>query len=213
MHTVDAASAEAGFCGTHENPGILQLDGRTPPLGGTVNNHDIVHGFTVVDAPAEFRNFELRFGPTHTAGQPSPEKPRFTLVTLENGSIVYQLTIASWSLSPGHVEVVASGGYTTSAGCTWQFPSPLFSYEIVGGPDGGVPPEPPARADGAQPVDTALDVALPPIDALLDGGVNPPVDTAVDGGAPDLPAGFDTGGDETYPGADRPLAVDSGIGQ
>lgn len=213
VHTVDAASAEAGFCGTHANPGILQLDGRTPPIGGTVNNHDIVHGFTVIDAPAEFRNFELRFGLAHTAGRPSPEIPRFTLVTLETGSIVYQLTIASWSISPGHVELVASAGYDTSAGCTWQFPSPLFSYEIVGGPDGGAPPEPPARTDGGLSFDTAIDVALPPIDAPLDGGVSLSVDAAVEGRPLDVPAGSDTGEGETYPGTDRPLAVDSGIGQ
>jgi hypothetical protein len=218
VHTVDAVVAEAGFCGTHDNPGILKLEGLAPPMGATVNNRDIVHGFTVIDAPAEFRNFELKFAPTHTAGLPSPENPRFTLTTLETGRIIYQLTIASWARSPAHVELVASAGYETAAGCTWRFPSPLFSYEIVGGPDSGVLPEPPAKQDGALPVDTGLDVALPPVDAALDvvlppsdtslDGLGPPVDAAMDGGTPDVPEDFDVAL-EAAVGLDAGTAVDS----
>ena len=225
VHPVDAAAEAAGFCGTHDNPGILQLEGLMPPLGATVDNHDIVHGFTVLDAPAEFRNFQLRFGTTHTAGQPSPEQPRFTLVTVES-DIVYQLTIVSWTRSPAHVELMASAGFDTSAGCSWRFPSPLFSYDIVGGPDGGgAALDAPAKPDSARPLDTPFDVVLPPVDAPIDSGVLPtvdaprdrdsslPVDAMVDGGAPDVPVAFDTaGGEVQHPSADLPLTVDSGTG-
>ncbi len=210
VHTVDAPAAEAGVCGTHAEPGILKVVDLTPPMGATVDNRDIVHSFTVIDAPAEFRNFELRFGPRHTAGQPRPENPRFTVVTVEN-RVFYQLTISSWSLSPAHVEAVASAGFDTSAGCSWRFPSPLFSYDIVGGPDGGSVPEPPARVDGA-PGDLALDTPLVPLDAPLDGDVVvPPLDApALDAGALDAPPRLDGTAGEAGGGLDL-AAVDAAI--
>jgi hypothetical protein len=223
VHTVDAMVAEAGFCGTHANPGILHLENLFPPQGGTVNNHNIVHGFTVTDAPAEFSHFDLRFGPTHTAGLPTPENPKFAVATVDS-NVVYQLTIVSWSRSPAHVELLASAGFDTSAGCSWSFPSPLFSYNIVGGPDGGAPPESATQQDAGVPVDAARDVALPPadaplvddarppVDAPLDGGARLPVDAPLESGAPDVPESFDLGQGEAAPGTDAPLPVDSGIG-
>ena len=155
----DAAPADTGICGTHADPGILQLTNRTPALDATVNNQAIDHGFTVVRAPAEFSSFELKFGPSHTAGLPTPEKPKFQL-TIVGGDIIYKLTIDSWARSPAHVEMVASGGYDTPAGCTWSFPSPLFSYDITGGPDGGAGLEAGGRLDGsAMPIDGSSDSA------------------------------------------------------
>jgi hypothetical protein len=225
VHPGDAAVAEAGWCGTHDDPGILMLADLMPPLGATVDNHDIVHGFTVLDAPAEFRNFELKFGPNHTAGLPNPEQPKFTLVTVES-DVTYQLTIVSWARSPAHVELMASAGFDTSTGCSWKFPAPLFSYDVVGGPDGGgTTVDAPAKPDAALPADTPADRALPPVDAPLDGstlptvdasldiGVSLPVDTTVDGGVPDAPEGLDTAGGEVQPpSTDVPLPADSGVG-
>ncbi len=173
VHTVDALVAEAGVCGTHANPGILQLVDLVPPMGATVDNFAIPHGFTVVNAPAEFSNFELRFGPTHTAGSSNPPNPRFALATVGN-NVVYQLTIVSWSRSPGHVELLAGAGFDTSAGCAWSFPSPLFSYDIVGGPDGGASPEAGVLDGAGSPIDGSptpiihLDAPLPP--PSQDGG-------------------------------------------
>ena len=68
-----AAPAEAGICGTHADPAILTLTSLTPALGTTVANHAIVHGFTVVRAPAQFNNFELKFGTSHTAREIGPQ--------------------------------------------------------------------------------------------------------------------------------------------
>lgn len=155
-----AGAREAGICGNSANPGTLTLAGLSPAKDAIVANQAIVHGFTVVGAPADFTSFDFRYAPTHTAGFPTPANPRFT-TTVVGSDIVYQLTIASWSKSPGHVEVSASGGYTTSKNCSWEFPSPLFSYDIIGGADGGAAVETGGALDGqSKPLDVALDVPL-----------------------------------------------------
>ncbi len=183
----NAGAADAGICGTHMNPGILKLTNLAPAMGATVNNQAIVHGFTVVRAPAEFSSFQLKFGPSHTAGLPTPEKPKFQL-TIVGSDIIYQLTIDSWAHSPGHVEMVASGGYDLGS-CTWNFPSPLFAYDITGGPDGGAGPEAGGRLDGsAQPIDGGVDSA----------------------GQPDVPENFDLPAAETPGGLDGGVAAESG---
>lgn len=125
-----------GVCGTHANPGVLKVNARSPALGSTVVNHAIVHGFVVVNAPAIFTNFELNYGNTHTAGLSTPANPTFQ-VTVSGSDLIYQLTVDGWSHAPGHVELVASGGYDTTKGCTWVFPSPLFSYDVTPALDAG----------------------------------------------------------------------------
>jgi len=181
----DAAVAEAGICGTHADPGILKLTNLTPALGATVYNQAIDHGFTVVNAPAQFSSFEFKYGPSHTAGLPSPENPRFQLTTT-GSDVVYRLTIDFWTRSPGHVEVLADAGYDTMAGCSWSFPTPLFSYDVVGEPDGGAGPEAGGGVDGAGgPIDGSL-IPVFHLDAPLkfDG------ETVVDGPTPlDAPTG------------------------
>ena len=142
-----AIDAAVGVCGTHAEPGILKLTGRTPAIGASVLDQNIVHGFVVENAPAIFTAFTLRYGDTHTAGISTPFDPTFQ-VTVSGSNLIYQMTINAWSRAPGHVEIVASGGYDTSKGCSWVFPSPLFSYdvtpvldasvaEVPGEPDGG----------------------------------------------------------------------------
>jgi len=163
-----AVDADGGPCGTHMEPGILKLANLVPAMGASVVNQTIVHSFTVVNAPGDFTNFDLRYGPSHTAGVPTPNGPRFQ-TTISGSDVAYQLTATSWSLAPGHVEWVASGGFDTSKGCTWNFPSPLFSYDITAGPDGGA-----ATEAGQQSVlDAPENFDLPPGEAAsaLDAGL------------------------------------------
>jgi hypothetical protein len=198
----DAALADAGICGTHANPGILKVKNLTPALNATVNNQAIDHSFTVTSAPAQFSSFDFKYDPSHTAGLPSPPNPHFQLTTI-GSDVLYHLTIDSWA-HPGHVEVLASGGYDTLAGCSWSFPSPLFSYDVVGGPDGGAASEAGGGVDGAKsPIDGSLipvfyldaplkfdsdtvvdspgpiDVATRPLDAAIDTTAGP-LDAALD---------------------------------
>jgi hypothetical protein len=190
IHSVDAPPADGGVCGDHNAPGILTLTDLHPALGATVYNHAIAHGFTVVRAPADFTNFTFELADAHTAGLPTPRAPAFR-TTIVGSDIVYELTIDAWGRSPGHVEVVASGGYDLK-GCSWSFPSPLFSYDIVGGPDGGEPVDGVAPKDVRPPIDgtgSTLDGGMPAIDAAVDGAGA--LDTAVDGGAADVPLGLD----------------------
>lgn len=132
-----AIDAAAGVCGTHAEPGVLKLTGRTPAIGASVPGQTIVHGFVVENAPAIFTAFTLRYGDSHTAGVSTPFDPTFQ-VTVSGNNLIYQMTINAWSRIPGHVELVASGGYDTSKGCSWVFPSPLFSYDVTPGLDAGL---------------------------------------------------------------------------
>jgi hypothetical protein len=185
-----AAPADARLCGTHANPGILNITALSPAPGATVANQAIVHGFTVVGAPADFKNFDFQYSPSHTAGLPTPADPRFT-TTIADSDVIYQLTIDSWSRSPGHVEFTANSGYDTKAGCTWNFPPRLFSYDIIGGPDGGVT----AEAGGTP------DSSTKPVDAALDGT-----------SAPDVPESFDLPATKVAGGFDGSVSLDSGAG-
>lgn len=125
-----AVGTDGAVCGTYANPGVLQLTGLSPAPGSTVLNQGIVHGFVVVDAPAIFTNFTLNLGVSHTAGISSPADLKFT-VTGSGSDLVYQLTVDAWAHAPGHVELEASGGYETLKGCSWVFPTPLFSYDVT----------------------------------------------------------------------------------
>ncbi len=176
------AGADAGICGTHADPGILKLTKLTPAIGASVVNQAIVHSFTVVGAPAVFTNFELVFGNSHTAGLPTPANPKFP-VPATASDLVYQLTIDSWSRAPGHVELVASTTYDTSKGCTWSFPSPLFSYDLTAGPDGGVT----AEAGGG------VDTSRKPADAAIDSPSALDVPDNFDFAAAEAAGGFEVG--------------------
>lgn len=123
-------------CGTHSAPGIMTLSNLSPALGSTVVNQNIAHGFTVVHAVANFTNFTLAYGSGHTAGLSTPNAPQVH-TTVSGSDVIYQFTINAWSRAPAHVEILANGGFDTSAGCTWEFPSPLFSYDITAAPGQG----------------------------------------------------------------------------
>ncbi len=151
--------ANTVVCGTHDDPGVLQVIDILPALGSTVVNQGIVHGFTVVNAPAIFSNFTLLYGSTHTAGLSTPSDPTFQ-ITESGSNLLYRLTVDSWSRAPGHVELRASGGYDTSKGCSWVFPSPLFSYDVTPVPVGDAGGEAGAAVDGGLgPADVPLDIS------------------------------------------------------
>ena len=197
------AERDGGMCGTHDNPGVLKVIDVVPAPGTTVVNRGIAHGFAVVNAPAFFTNFTLLFGSTHTAGVSTPSDPKIQ-ATWSGNNLIYQFTVDSWSHAPGHVELRANGGYETSKGCSWEFPSPLFSYNVTAALDGGASGETSGAMDGgAGPVDGPYDVPAT-IDVPLtfdgpaavdvpvepDGGVAVVVDATFDGG-PSVDAGID----------------------
>lgn len=189
-----AVIADGGICGTNAEPGILNLAGISPAPRATVANQAIVHGFTVVGAPADFTSFDFKYAASHTAGWPTPANPRFT-TTVVGSDVIYLLTIDSWSNSPGHVEFSANGGYTTSKNCAWNFPSPLFSYDIIGGPDGGASSEAGASSDGPpKAIDAAIDA---PIE--LDAPESYDLPGTEGAAAPD--AGMSTASDSSLDGA------------
>lgn len=171
-----AVDTAVGLCGTHSDPGILKVTGRTPVIGASVPNQNIVHGFMVDNAPAIFTAFTLRYGDSHTAGISTPFEPTFQ-ATVSGSNLIYQMTINTWSHAPGHVEIVASGGYDTSKGCSWVFPSPLFSYDVTAGLDASAA-EVPGDPDGGGTV--AVDAAgMVSIDgASVDGASS--VDASID---------------------------------
>jgi|GEM_PF-1327517 len=205
-------ASDGGMCGTLASPGILQVKDLVPSLGATLPNQAIVHSFTVANAPAIYTNFGLDYGSSHTAGGPRPAHPSFQ-VTRKDADLLYRLTLDSWSYAPAHVEILVPSGFTTPKGCWWQFPSPLFSYDIAAvAVDGGVSLKmdsaaatAPAAPEGGAPEggsggahdgalgelapedapspDAAMDAPLG--DAPLDEGMGV-LDTALDSEAPSL---------------------------
>lgn len=209
--TSNDAGMGGSVCGTHANPGILKLTGLSPALGATVVNQGIVHGFVVENAPAVFTNFTLEYGATHTAGLSTPSDPTFQTAPSGN-NLIYQLTVNGWSYAPGHVELEVRASYDTGKGCTWAFPTPLFSYDITPALDGGTaeggaidgrvgsmdsPYDIPGALDVPAGLDTPAAVDAPvAIDgpAVADGPAMPDVPVAVDAavdGAPSVDAGMD----------------------
>jgi hypothetical protein len=168
----DSSVADAAVCGTHSNPGILTLSNLAPALGASVPNRNIVHRFTVVNAPGDYYDFDLVYGDRHTAGVATPQDPRFQ-TSIAGSDVKYELVIDGWSNAPAHVVLNAGGSYDTSKGCAWVFPSPLFEYDItaVGTPDGGAMPDTKPGVDGLGwpigpgPLDTARapDAAVPEV--------------------------------------------------
>jgi len=175
-----SAGFDSGVCGTSANPGILKVTDVLPTLGSTVISGGISHTFSVVNAPAQFTAFTLKYGSKHTAGGSMPSDPVIS-ASLVGNTMVYRFTVDTWSIVPGHVELQASNGYQTQEGCSWVFPTPIFSYDVVPGPglDGGI--------DGAGKLDGAVADAW----AVLDGALDAPTAdvAAIDRPLVDLPGG------------------------
>jgi hypothetical protein len=202
------ASADSGICGTAAEPGRLKLSNLSPALGASVMNSNIVHSFTIVNAPADYYDFALLHGDGHSAGVSTPDSPRFT-TTKTGNNITYQMTIAGWSNAPGHVVLNTNGTFETSKGCRWVFPSPMFSYDITPapGPDGGVTDTKPAvdgwRLPDAPVVDVASVDAPMGYDLAAEAAMG--VDSMIDAvaGSFDVPSELDT-----LPALDLNVSVD-----
>lgn len=209
----NGSSADSGICGTAAEPGILKLSNLSPALGGSAVNRNIVHSFTIVNAPANYYDFVLLHGDGHSAGLSTPDSPRFT-TTKTGNNISYQMTIDSWSHAPGHVVLNTNGTFETSKGCRWVFPSPMFSYDITPAPspDGGVADTKPGDAnlplDGwrlpdAPVIDVASDDAPLGYDLASEAAMS--VDSAIDAvvGSSDAPVELDV-----LPSLDANASVD-----
>jgi hypothetical protein len=191
----NGSSADSGICGTAAEPGVLKLSNLSPALGGSVVNRNIVHSFTIVNAPADYYDFVLLHGDGHSAGLSTPDSPRFT-TTKTGNSISYQMTIDSWSNAPGHVVLNTNGTFETSKGCRWVFPSPMFSYDITSAPapDGGATDAKPAvdgwRLPDAPVVDVGSVDAPMGYDLAAEAmGVDSMLDAVA--GSFDVPSGLD----------------------
>lgn len=118
----DGSSADSGVCGTAAAPGVLKLSNLSPALGASVVNRNIVHSFTIANAPAIYDDFPLLHGDGHSAGLSTPDDPRFRATQAKASSNVsYEMTIDSWSSASGHVVLKANGSFETTKGCRGSF--------------------------------------------------------------------------------------------
>ena len=124
-------------CGTLEDPDLLTVSDVQPVTDSTVANADIVHAFTVVDAPGLFQSFTFVF-PTdqHTAGSPSDIAIDFTVAQM-GSDLRYEAEPISWQLAPGDVAIQVQERYIAGDGCYYAFPDPLFDYAITEAGEGG----------------------------------------------------------------------------
>jgi hypothetical protein len=117
-------------CGTREEPVTLVLKDVKPAAGESVPNRSILQQFTIVDPPFIVDKFTLMLLPKHTAGTFTPTPLLLTMAS-QGKDQVYSATIDAWSTAPGHVELGLNGLMGNVNDCVFQFPSPLFSYDIT----------------------------------------------------------------------------------
>jgi hypothetical protein len=126
----DGNAAASPVCPSGPGTILFTIADVSPAAGATVPNHAIVEKFTIKNAPALVKSFSTALLASHTAGVPTP--PNGTISAVEVGAdLLYSSTVDAWTTAPGHVETAFSGRYTTSDGCIWGFPSPMFSYDVV----------------------------------------------------------------------------------
>jgi hypothetical protein len=124
-------------CGTMAAPQILTLKDVQPQSGSSVPNQDVVHAFTIVDAPAQIQSLTLVMpGGKHTAGTPDPTQWSFT-VTQMGTDLRYEAGPVTWATAPGNVYVQVPEKFQAQDGCVYALPDPLFSYSVVPGGTGG----------------------------------------------------------------------------
>jgi hypothetical protein len=116
-------------CGTTAQPLMLSLGELKPAPGSSVPNTGIVHEFTVIGLRAVIQP-DLRLMIAHTAGSPDPAQ---LMVSIDPSSPDVRYTFAPlrWTNAPAQVALEVAGLYQTQEGCTYAFPSPLFSYSVA----------------------------------------------------------------------------------
>ena len=118
-------------CGTENEPTPLTVVNRSPALGATVKNSDIVESFTV---KAPFFVLDPLVvestSPAHTAGGVYGGANGWGLIG-SGRDVRFERTVASWTSAPGHVELAAVVGWKTDDGCYYKLPSPLLSYDVT----------------------------------------------------------------------------------
>jgi hypothetical protein len=117
-------------CGTEQEPATFVLKDVKPAAGDVVPNRSIVHQFTIVDPPFMLSSFTLFLLPKHTAGTFSPSALQLT-GTAQGKDLSYSATIDAWATAPGHVEIKLNQLMRNSNDCVFQFPSPVFSYDVT----------------------------------------------------------------------------------
>jgi len=123
-------------CGTVDDPGLFTISDVSPAPGDLVAGAQVVHSFRIVDAPAIVQELAFQSTAQHTAGKATPPELSFT-VTQDGADLIYTASPVDWESVPAHVELTVPTVYQVSGKCVYQFPSPLFSYDIDGGGTGG----------------------------------------------------------------------------
>jgi hypothetical protein len=130
---------------------MLTLKDVTPAAGSTVPDADIVHGFTVVNAPGLFKSVQLSpIAGKHTAGDSVPSSWTFT-ASQSGKDIRYEAAGVKWTHVPGHVAIEISERFQTADGCIYGLPSPLFDYDVTAAGAGGAGQGGAGGAGGAGP--------------------------------------------------------------
>ena len=123
-------------CGTATNPTLFEVGYVTPAAGSSVPNENVIHGFTIKNAPASITMFTLAFGAEHTAGYPDPMQVFFTIMPM-GADLRYEAMPMIWEHAPGEVELNIAETFKTPDECFYAFPSPLFRYSLTMGGAGG----------------------------------------------------------------------------
>ena len=115
-------------CENFETPDVLELADVSPAEASSVENQDIVHTFTVLNASGTFREFTFVYGDEHEAGAMDPSTLKFRAMAVDE-NVVYTFDPVVWEQA-GHVQIIEAGEYTDSQRC-YILPRPLFSYDVT----------------------------------------------------------------------------------
>ena len=108
---------------------MLSLGDLKPSPGSSVPNSGIVHEFKVIGVRVLFEP-DLTLTLAHTAGAPEPAQ---LMVSIDPSSpdIRYTFAPLRWTNAPAQVVIDVNKLDQTEEGCTYAFPNPLFSYEVI----------------------------------------------------------------------------------
>lgn len=128
----DGGGGSAPTCGDFANATILELTDVTPAAGSSVQNLDIVHGFTVLGgASITFQNMNFLLpGESHTAGS-AMGTAMFTVSGAGEADARIDFSPITWEVAPGDVYMIVQDRHLDSAGCNYTLPQPLFTYAVT----------------------------------------------------------------------------------